>query len=89
MTKVIKSYMFFAGGCYVEGEYLRNAFRWKATVGPWQERAGHFNDVWNYWSDDGLGYFEYLQVRMSKKNSLFSQGYFYVLYLLLPILLLP
>ncbi|CAM8973381.1 unnamed protein product [Rhodiola kirilowii] len=52
----------FPGGCYVEGEWLRNAFRWKATVGPWEERPGHFNDVWNYWSDDGLGYFEYLQL---------------------------
>lgn len=51
-----------AGGCYVEGTYLRNAFRWKETVGPWEERPGHFGDVWGYWSDDGLGYLEYLQV---------------------------
>ena len=51
-----------AGGCYVEGNYLRNAFRWKETVGPWEQRPGHFGDVWGYWSDDGLGYLEYLQV---------------------------
>lgn len=50
------------GGCFVEGEWLRNAFRWKATVGPWEERPGHFGDVWMYWTDDGLGYFEFLQV---------------------------
>ncbi|KNA25400.1 hypothetical protein SOVF_006930, partial [Spinacia oleracea] len=49
-------------GCYVEGTYLRNAFRWKETVGPWEERPGHFGDVWGYWSDDGLGYLEYLQL---------------------------
>ncbi|KAL2658097.1 hypothetical protein AAZV13_03G003500 [Glycine max] len=51
----------FPGGCYVEGNYLRNAFRWKDTVGPWEERPGHFNDVWNYWTDDGFGFFEGLQ----------------------------
>lgn len=52
----------FPGGCYVEGERLVNAWRWRETVGPWQERPGHFGDVWNYWSDDGLGFFEYLQL---------------------------
>ena len=50
------------GGCFVEGEWLRNAFRWKETVGPWEERPGHFGDVWMYWTDDGLGHFEFLQV---------------------------
>ncbi|XP_078152014.1 alpha-L-arabinofuranosidase 1-like isoform X1 [Carex rostrata] len=52
----------FPGGCYVEGERLWNAFRWKASIGPWEERPGHFGDVWNYWTDDGLGYFEFLQL---------------------------
>ncbi|KAF9596053.1 hypothetical protein IFM89_006980 [Coptis chinensis] len=52
-------------GCCVEGEWLRNAFRWKETVGPWEERPGHFGDVWMYWTDDGLGYFEFLQVGIS------------------------
>ncbi|KAH9608709.1 hypothetical protein KSS87_013904 [Heliosperma pusillum] len=52
----------FPGGCYVEGNILANAFRWKETVGPWEERPGHRGDVWNYWSDDGLGYLEYLQL---------------------------
>ncbi|KAE8683541.1 Alpha-L-arabinofuranosidase 2 [Hibiscus syriacus] len=52
----------FPGGCFVEGEWLRNAFRWKASVGPWEERPGHFGDVWMYWTDDGLGYFEFLQL---------------------------
>ncbi|KAK6942091.1 Alpha-L-arabinofuranosidase, C-terminal [Dillenia turbinata] len=52
----------FPGGCFVEGNWLRNAFRWKETVGPWEERPGHFGDVWNYWTDDGLGYFEFLQL---------------------------
>lgn len=52
----------FPGGCFVEGEWLRNAFRWKETVGPWEQRPGHFGDVWMYWTDDGLGYFEFLQL---------------------------
>ncbi|KAL9239571.1 hypothetical protein vseg_013880 [Gypsophila vaccaria] len=52
----------FPGGCYVEGTTLANAYRWKETVGPWEERSGHLGDVWNYWSDDGLGYLEFLQL---------------------------
>ncbi|CAI8608837.1 unnamed protein product [Vicia faba] len=52
----------FPGGCYVEGNYLKNAFRWKNTVGPWEERPGHYNDMWKYWTDDGFGYFEGLQL---------------------------
>ncbi|KAF8364762.1 hypothetical protein HHK36_033264 [Tetracentron sinense] len=52
----------FPGGCFVEGEWLRNAFRWRETIGPWEERPGHFGDVWMYWTDDGLGYFEFLQL---------------------------
>ncbi|GAB4845597.1 hypothetical protein Ancab_038999 [Ancistrocladus abbreviatus] len=55
-------YLRFPGGCYVEGNRLMNAFRWKETVGPWEERPGHYGDVWNYWSDDALGYLEYLQL---------------------------
>ncbi|CAN1147854.1 Alpha-L-arabinofuranosidase 1 [Linum perenne] len=52
----------FPGGCFVEGEWLRNAFRWKESIGPWEERPGHFGDVWMYWTDDGLGYYEFLQL---------------------------
>ncbi|XP_056846998.1 alpha-L-arabinofuranosidase 2-like isoform X3 [Raphanus sativus] len=52
----------FPGGCFVEGEWLGNAFRWKETVGAWEERAGHYGDVWKYWTDDGLGHFEFFQL---------------------------
>ncbi|XP_020254046.1 alpha-L-arabinofuranosidase 1-like isoform X1 [Asparagus officinalis] len=52
----------FPGGCFVEGEWLRNAFRWRESIGPWEERPGHFGDVWMYWTDDGLGYYEFLQL---------------------------
>ncbi|KAF1883237.1 hypothetical protein Lal_00030341 [Lupinus albus] len=52
----------FPGGTFVEGISLKNAVRWKNTVGPWEERPGHLNDVWKYWTDDGFGYFEGLQL---------------------------
>ncbi|XP_073152281.1 alpha-L-arabinofuranosidase 1-like [Henckelia pumila] len=52
----------FPGGCFVEGDWLRNAYRWKETIGPWEERPGHFGDVWKYWTDEGLGHLEYLQL---------------------------
>ncbi|KAG8099044.1 hypothetical protein GUJ93_ZPchr0013g34481 [Zizania palustris] len=52
----------FPGGNYAMGNYLRNAFQWSETVGSWEERPGHFNDVWGYWTDDGLGFFEFLQL---------------------------
>jgi alpha-L-arabinofuranosidase len=37
-----------AGGCYVEGTRLTNAFRWRDSVGPYENRPGHYGDVWNY-----------------------------------------
>ncbi|XP_024377237.1 alpha-L-arabinofuranosidase 1 isoform X2 [Physcomitrium patens] len=52
----------FPGGCYVEGARLVNAFRWRDSVGPYENRPGHYGDVWYYWSDDGFGYFEGLQL---------------------------
>jgi alpha-L-arabinofuranosidase len=51
----------FPGGCYVEGNKLPNAFRWKQTVGDPAQRPGHWN-LWGYRSTDGLGYHEYLQL---------------------------
>ncbi|KAL4437047.1 hypothetical protein ABPG75_004186 [Micractinium tetrahymenae] len=54
------AFMRFPGGCYIEGDWMRNAFRWKDTIGPNEERPGHLNGVWGYWSTDGLGLFEYM-----------------------------
>ncbi|QCD97115.1 alpha-L-arabinofuranosidase 1-like [Vigna unguiculata] len=55
-------FMRFPGGTYVEGYHLQNKYQWKDTIGAWEERPGHNNDIWNYWSDDGIGYLEYLQL---------------------------
>ena len=53
----------FPGGCYVEGEATwDNAFQWKKTIGPIEQRPGHMNQNWHYWSTDGLGFDEYLQL---------------------------
>lgn len=51
----------FPGGCFVEGDTLANAFRWKDTIGDIAARPGHWN-LWGYRSTDGLGYHEYLQM---------------------------
>lgn len=57
------SFLRFPGGCYVEGQdSYENAFRWKSTLGPIEERPGHWNNNWHYRSSDGLGYDEYLQL---------------------------
>ncbi len=50
----------FPGGCYVEGNNIVNAFRWKTALYAGMEREGHVNDNWGYWSTDGLGLYEYL-----------------------------
>ena len=51
----------FPGGCFVEGLELENAWHWKKTIGPVEERPGHWN-IWGWRSSDGMGYFEYLQM---------------------------
>ncbi|MBM6992494.1 MAG: alpha-N-arabinofuranosidase 1 [Prevotella sp.] len=57
------SFLRFPGGCYVEGEgSYDNAFQWKKTIGPIETRPGHLNQNWHYFSSDGLGYDEYLQL---------------------------
>ena len=52
----------FPGGNYVEGGTVATRFDWKKTIGPVWERPGHDNSAWGYWSDDGLGLLEYLQL---------------------------
>jgi alpha-L-arabinofuranosidase len=52
----------FPGGNYVEGVTVDTRWDWKQTVGPIWERPGHDNSAWGYWSDDGLGLLEFLQL---------------------------
>lgn len=53
-------FMRFPGGCFVEGNRMANAFRWKTTLGDLAERPGHAS-YWGYYCTGGLGYHEYLQ----------------------------
>ena len=56
-------FMRFPGGCFVEGQNSPdNAFRWKRTIGPIEEREGHLNVNWGYRTSDGIGFHEYLQL---------------------------
>lgn len=48
----VRRFLRFPGGCYVEGDVLKGAFRWKQSIGPSDERRGHWN-LWGYWSTDG------------------------------------
>lgn len=55
----------FPGGCYIEGDGTveeSNRFEWKKTIGPIEQRPGHFNRNWGYPSTDGLGFHELLQL---------------------------
>ena len=52
------------GGCYVEGVRLETAAWWKPSVGPFWERPGHYNSVWNYWSTDGIILFSLCEVML-------------------------
>ena len=57
------SFMRFPGGCFVEGQNSPdNAFRWKRTIGPIEQRPGHPNVNWGYRTSDGIGFHEYLQL---------------------------
>ena len=56
-------FMRFPGGCFVEGQDSPdNAFRWKRTIGPIEQREGHMNVNWGYRTTDGIGFHEYLQL---------------------------
>jgi alpha-L-arabinofuranosidase len=45
----------------VEGVNLDNAIHWKETIGPIEDRRGHW-DLWGYRCTDGLGMHEFLRL---------------------------
>ena len=51
----------FPGGCWVEGDTMKEASRWKRTIGDPIDRWTQPN-LWGYKSTNGLGYHEYLQM---------------------------
>ena len=52
----------FPGGNYLEGDTIGTRWDWKQTIGPVWARPGHQNSAWGYFSDDGLGLLEFLQL---------------------------
>jgi alpha-L-arabinofuranosidase len=55
------SFVRFPGGCWVEGDNLGLSYRWKQTIGDVADRRYQQN-IWQYWSTNGLGFHEYLQL---------------------------
>ena len=55
-------YFRIPGGNYLEGSTLATYFNWKNTIGPIENRPGHDNSAWGYWSQDGMGLLEYLEM---------------------------
>jgi alpha-L-arabinofuranosidase len=55
------SFVRFPGGCWVEGDTMALAQRWKTTIGDLSERRSQWN-LWQYNSTNGLGFHEYLQL---------------------------
>ncbi|GIV17411.1 MAG: alpha-N-arabinofuranosidase [Armatimonadota bacterium] len=55
------SFLRFPGGCFVEGDRMRNALRWRDTLGDIAERPSRWC-VWDYTTTQGLGLHEYLQM---------------------------
>lgn len=49
----------FPGGCWVEGDTMKQAYRWKETIGDPSERRTQHN-IWAYEATHGVGYHEYL-----------------------------
>jgi len=55
-------YFRIPGGNYLEGENPATRFDWKTTLGPIEDRPGHDNTAWGYWSQDGVGLLEWLEL---------------------------
>jgi len=53
------SFVRFPGGCWVEGDELKWAYRWKRTIGDVAQRVPLWN-LWKYYATHGLGFHEYL-----------------------------
>jgi alpha-L-arabinofuranosidase len=51
----------FPGGCWVEGDTMKYAYRWKETIGDVSERRTQYN-IWRYHATHGLGFHEYIQM---------------------------
>jgi alpha-N-arabinofuranosidase len=60
MAAMHPQFLRFPGGNYLEGDFIKERFDWKKTIGPLVDRPGH-RSPWNYHSSDGLGLLEFLE----------------------------
>ena len=60
MADMKPKFLRFPGGNYLEGPLITDAFPWKTTLGPIEQRPGH-KGSWGYRASDGLGLPEFLQ----------------------------
>ncbi|KAL8126585.1 hypothetical protein AgCh_013740 [Apium graveolens] len=37
LADIKPAFLIFLGGCFIEGNRLPNAVRWKDSIGPWEE----------------------------------------------------
>ena len=61
LSGIKPSFVRFPGGCWVEGDQMASAYRWKTTINNLETRRTVPN-LWGYKSTNGLGYHEYLQM---------------------------
>lgn len=59
LRQLSPGFLRFPGGCLVEGDSLQNAYRWKDTIGPVEERRVNRN-LWGYHQSYGVGFYEFL-----------------------------
>ena len=50
----------FPGGCVVEGYSIKDAYNWKNTIGPVEQRPEMWN-AWDYRRTHGMGMYEYMR----------------------------
>jgi alpha-L-arabinofuranosidase len=61
LVELKPAFVRFPGGCWVEGDTMKEAYRWKQTIGDPAERRTQHN-IWAYEATHGIGYHEYLQL---------------------------
>jgi alpha-N-arabinofuranosidase len=59
MLAMKPQFLRFPGGNYLEGPLITDAFPWKTTLGPIDNRPGH-KGSWGYRASDGMGLYEFL-----------------------------
>jgi len=60
LVDIKPKFLRFPGGNFLEGPLITDAFPWKTTLGPIDNRPGH-KGSWGYRASDGMGLLEFLE----------------------------